>query len=255
MEFQAGIAAYECINWIKQYFLENGPNSKAVIGISGGKDSSVAAALCVEAIGKENVIGVMMPQDTQNDIAYAKKLISELEIPSIEINIGNICTTFYTTLIYSNEIFEEDGLKKSVTTNLPARVRMTVLYAIAAQLGGRVVNTCNLSEDYVGYSTKFGDSAGDFAPLAKLTSSEVCEIGKSLGLSNTLMDKKPEDGLSGLTDEENLGFSYKTLNSYIRENIYPVYQVYRNIEERHKNNLHKISPMPMYVPSVKVFKY
>lgn len=255
MEFHPDIAALECINWIKKYFLENGPDSKAIIGISGGKDSSVAAALCAKAIGKENVIGVMMPQDIQKDIAYARKLISELEIPSIEINIGNICTAFYTSLIYSNEIFEEDGLKTSVTTNLPARVRMTILYAIAAQYGGRVVNTCNLSEDYVGYSTKFGDSAGDFSPLANLTSSEVCQIGEALGLSDTLMNKKPEDGLSGLTDEENLGFSYEVLNSYIRKNIYPVYQTYRNIEERHRNNLHKISPIPIYIPSRKVFKY
>lgn len=233
-----------CIDWIKEYFVSNGdPETFAVIGISGGKDSSVAAALCVAALGKDRVIGVKMPQGEQYDIEFANKLIDFLGIPSMEINISKICDECYSALENSNVGF---SINSVVTSNLPARIRMTILYAIAGRLHGRVVNTCNLSEDYIGYSTKFGDSAGDFAPLANFTSSEVIAIGKELNLPKELLNKVPEDGLSGLSDEENLGFSYEELDTYIREKKLPSVETLYKIEGRRRRNLHKIKEMPKF---------
>lgn len=228
------------IRWIKEYFIENGPNSKAVIGISGGKDSTICAALCAEALGPENVIGVLMPQGEQADIEDARRIVKHLGIKSLEINIGTICETF-------DQVFMTDtGFTpiKAVTINTPPRIRMTVLYAVAAQFGGRVCNTCNYSENYVGYSTKFGDHAGDFSPLGNYTVKEVLEIGKILDIPKELVTKTPSDGLCGATDEDNLGFTYQELDNYLLYNKTPCYASYKKICERHKVNLHKINPMP-----------
>ena len=132
-------------------------------------------------------------------------------------------------------------------SNTPARIRMTTLYGVAAIIGdARVVNTCNRSEDYVGYSTKFGDSAGDFSPLMTLTVREVKLLGYQLGLPMEFIEKKPEDGLSGKTDEDNLGFTYNTLDDYLLHNIKPEPAILENIERRHRNNLHKLEPMPHF---------
>lgn len=243
-KFNATETTNHCIDWIKDYFVNNGDkDTTAVIGISGGKDSAVAAALCAKAIGKDRVIGIKMPEGVQDDINYANELIGHLGIKSYEVNIGKICNEAYSTLMYSGFSCMAEP---RVTTNLPARIRMTILYAIAAEKHGRVVNTCNYSEDYIGYSTKFGDSAGDFAPLANLTSDEVIAIGKELDIPVTLLLKPPSDGLCGRTDEDNLGFSYDTLNKYLRKDIIPDYETLRNIETRHQINKHKIQRMPSF---------
>lgn len=231
--------------WIKNYFVDNGPNCKAIIGISGGKDSTVTAALLVKALGKDRVIGVKMPQGNQHDIDVANKVIEYLGIRSYEINIGDVCDSLYHAI---DEGYDFDSTVKSnsqVTSNSPARIRMTVLYAIAALEHGRVVNTCNKSEDFVGYSTKFGDAAGDFSVLSNYTVSEVLLIGRALGLPNEFIFKVPEDGLSGKTDEDNLGFTYEELDGFLLRGDYPSYDVYKNIEERHKRNFHKMNPMPV----------
>jgi NAD+ synthase len=231
-------------NWIKDYFVNNGPDCKAIIGISGGKDSTVTAALLVKALGKNRVIGVKMPQGNQHDINVANKVIDYLGIRSYEINIGDVCESLYHAI---DEGYDFDSTVKNnpqVTSNSPARVRMTVLYAIAALEHGRVANTCNRSEDFIGYSTKFGDAAGDFSVLSEYTVSEVRQIGKALGIPNEFIFKAPEDGLSGKTDEDNLGFTYGELDHFLLRGHYPSYDVYKNIEERHKRNLHKINPMP-----------
>lgn len=231
-------------NWIKDYFVNNGPDCKAIIGISGGKDSTVTAALLVKALGKNRVIGVKMPQGNQHDIDVANKVIDYLGIRSYEINIGDVCESLYHAI---DEGYDFDSTVKNnpqVTSNSPARVRMTVLYAIAALEHGRVANTCNRSEDFIGYSTKFGDAAGDFSVLSEYTVSEVRQIGKALGIPNEFIFKAPEDGLSGKTDEDNLGFTYGELDHFLLRGHYPSYDVYKNIEERHKRNLHKINPMP-----------
>jgi NAD+ synthase len=227
------------IDWIKEYFINNGPDCKAVIGISGGKDSTVAAALLCKAIGPENVIAVQMPQGYQSDIDISNEVIEYLGIKEhYNINIGEACKATFSSLPSDIRNLPQ------VVSNVPARERMNILYAIAAARHGRVVNTCNRSENYVGYSTKFGDSAGDFSILYNYTVTEVKEIGSELGLPEKFIEKVPEDGLTGLSDEENLGFSYKILDNFLLYRITPSYEVYKNIEQRHKRNLHKTEEMP-----------
>lgn len=231
-------------NWIKDYFVNNGPDCKAIVGISGGKDSTVTAALLVKALGKDRVIGVKMPQGNQHDINVANEVIDYLGIRSYEINIGDVCESLYHAI---DEGYDFDSTVKNnpqVTSNSPARIRMTVLYAIAALEHGRVANTCNKSEDFIGYSTKFGDAAGDFSVLSEYTVSEVRQIGEALGIPDEFIFKEPEDGLSGKTDEDNLGFTYDELDNFLLRGDYPSYDVYKSIEERHKRNLHKVKPMP-----------
>lgn len=231
------------VDWVKNYFAENAaPETKAVIGISGGKDSSVAAAVCVKALGKERVIGVLMPQNEQSDIAYSRLLVDTLGIKSYTINIGETVSTFMAELSKNLEP------SRQAQVNTPARVRMTTLYAVAASVNGRVVNTCNLSEDWVGYSTKYGDAAGDFSPLSDLTVTEVRQIGEALGLPNELVHKVPIDGLSGYTDEENLGFTYAELDSYIRHetDLSDKPELREKIDRLHRCNLHKLELMPKF---------
>lgn len=231
-------------NWIKAYFSDNGPDAKAVIGLSGGKDSTVCAALLCRALGPENVITVIMPNSVQHDLEVARKVAKFLKIPGDNqyiINIKNICQSFYEEL-------ELAGIQLTdpVTTNLPARVRMTILYAIAANRHGRVCNTCNKSEDYIGYSTKFGDAAGDFSILKNYTVTEVKFIGHQLGLPDEFVEKVPEDGLCGKTDEENLGFTYEELDDMIlsESDNTPEWSKYRNIMKRHNMSAHKENQMP-----------
>ncbi len=232
------------INWIREYFIKNGPDSPAVIGISGGKDSTVVGKLLVDALGPERVIAVKMPQGEQHDIDVANQVIKYLQIPEeniYEINIGDMVTSIYDGLYLAG--FNLTTLPQ-VTSNTPARVRMTILYAIAAAKHGRVANTCNRSENYVGYSTKFGDAAGDFSPLHDYTVREVLQIGKDLGIPLAFLEKPPEDGLSGLTDEANLGFYYDTLDRLLLDKDVPEYPIYKKIETLHARNEHKLKPMP-----------
>ena len=229
------------IKWIRGYFEENGKECSAVVGISGGKDSSVTAALCAMALGKDRVYGVLMPQGEQHDINYSQELVLHLGIKNITVNIKDSVNTLISKI-------EESGIKtnKQAIINTPARIRMTALYAVSAIVNGRVANTCNLSEDWVGYSTKYGDSAGDFSPLSQLTVSEVKKLGKELGLPAKFIDKTPEDGLSGLSDEENLGFSYSVLDNYIREGVCEDIKTKEKIDKLHQINLHKLVLMPCF---------
>ena len=205
-EFDAKDVIEKATQWIRDFFEENGPGCNAVVGISGGKDSSVTAALCVRALGKDRVIGVLMPNGVQSDIDCAKQLVDFLGIKNYVINIKDAFDGVINQLKLS-------GVEVSDQTivNLPPRLRMSTLYAVSQSHNGRVVNTCNLSEDYVGYSTRYGDAAGDFGPLAFLTVEEVKAIGSELGLPDNLVNKAPSDGLTGKTDEMNLGFTYATL--------------------------------------------
>ena len=234
------------VDWIKEYFLNNGPDSKAVIGISGGKDSSIVAALLVRALGKERVVGVKMPQGSQSDIDAANQLIEYLDIPSFEINIGSACSALYDAIDVGYDYDHCVKDNSMVATNTPARIRMATLYAVAALVGGRVVNTCNYSEDYVGYSTKYGDGAGDFSPLGEYTVREILLIGDYLNLPHELIYKVPSDGMCGKTDEENLGFSYATLDAYLLEDVKPDYETYKKIETAHRRNIHKLRRMPVF---------
>ena len=239
------------IKWIREYFEENGKGCNAVIGISGGKDSSVCAALLVEALGADRVIGVLMPQGVQHDIQVAYDLVEHLGIKHIEVNIGDVCENLVGAIVKSGVAEKELRTNKVYYSNTPSRVRMTVLYGISALYNGRVANTCNKSEDYVGYSTKFGDSAGDFSPLSDLLVKEVKALGRELNLPKKFIEKIPEDGLSGKTDEENMGFSYAVLDRYIETGEIDDLEIKKKIDNMHRANLHKISPMPMFKKSNK----
>ena len=236
--FKAKEQKEKVVQWIKDWFEKNGKGCNAVIGISGGKDSTVAAALCVEALGRDRVVGILMPQRTQSDINDSYFVCDILGIKHATINIGEICKHFYMEIA----LFGDDVLRilsDQARINLPPRVRMTVLYAISQSINGRVANTCNLSEDYVGYSTKYGDAAGDFAPLKSFTTDEVIAIGKELGLPEELLIKDPADGLCGKTDEENLGFSYAILNKYIRTGEIEDKEIKKKIDHLHEINSFK----------------
>jgi len=237
----------ECVSWIREFFEKNGKDSNAVVGISGGKDSSVVAALCVEALGKDRVVGVMMPCGEQFDIDCSKKLIEHLDIKSYTVNIKEIQNAFSSSLPRELEISSQTKI------NMPPRIRMTVLYAVSQSLNGRVANTCNLSEDWVGYSTRYGDAAGDFSPLSNLTVTEVKKIGHVLGLPADLVDKTPIDGLCGKTDEENLGFTYAELDIYIRTGKMDNEETKKRIDYLHERNLFKLQLMPSYKPGAEEF--
>ena len=233
------------VQWIRDWFEANGKGCNAVIGISGGKDSSVVAALCVEALGVDRVIGVTMPNGVQKDISDSMMLINHLGIRYFNVNIADTYNALMNTI---GEQFAPDGIEISRQTiiNMPPRLRMTTLYAISQSMNGRVANTCNLSEDWVGYSTRYGDAAGDFAPLGGLTVAEVKAIGRELGLPIDLVDKTPSDGLSGKSDEDNLGFTYAVLDRYIRTGVCDDPKTKAMIDDKHVKNLFKLQPIPHF---------
>ncbi len=240
--FDAKKVKNDCVKWIKQFFEENGKDCNAVIGISGGKDSSVAAALCVEALGKDRVIGVLMPCGEQHDIDMAQLLVDHLGIKHYVINVFDGVEGVKNSLPFE--------ASAQTLTNIAPRIRMTTLYAVAQSHNGRVVNTCNLSEDWVGYSTRYGDAAGDFSPMCNLTVQEVKAIGRELSLPDILVDKVPIDGLCGKTDEDNLGFTYATLDKYIRTGEIDDPEIKEIIDRKHKMNLFKLQLMPSFKPEI-----
>ncbi len=232
----------DCVNWIRDFFEENGKGCNAVIGISGGKDSSIVAALCIEALGKDRVIGVLMPNGEQSDIDMAKLLVKHLDIKHYTVNIKDCFDGLVNSLPFE--------LSQQSRENLAPRIRMSTLYAVSQSHNGRVANTCNLSEDWVGYSTRYGDSVGDFSPCSHLTVDEMKQIGRVLGLPDVLIDKVPSDGLCGKTDEDKLGFTYAELDRYIRtgEIDNPVSK--ERIDRLHKMNLFKLELMPQFIPEI-----
>ena len=242
--FDAVKVKNECVDWIRKFFDDNGKGCNAVVGISGGKDSSIAAALCVEALGKDRVIGVLMPCGVQHDIDCAYLLVNHLGIKHYEVNIKDAIDGL------KNAFPKDLEMSNQSIVNLPPRIRMATLYAVSQSVNGRVVNTCNLSEDWVGYSTRYGDAAGDFSPLSNLTVAEIKEIGRVLGLPNELVDKVPIDGLCGKTDEDNLGFTYAELDRYIRTGEIEDLDKKARIDDLHKKNLFKLQLMPSFKPEV-----
>lgn len=240
--FNAEKVKDDIVAWIREFFEQNGDGCSAVIGISGGKDSSVVAALCVEALGKDRVFGVLMPNGEQVDIDSAYALVEHLGIEYCVINIHSAVKS----LKHEIKPQLDDHWSAQTATNLPARIRMATLYAVSQTVGGRVANTCNLSEDWVGYATRYGDGAGDFSPLSKLTVTEVKAIGRELGLPEELIEKVPTDGLCGRTDEDNLGFTYAVLDRYIRTGEIDDIHTKERIDTMHEKNLFKLELMPSF---------
>ena len=243
MEFCAKETKEALIAWIRAWFHSNGKGCNAVVGISGGKDSSVCAALCVQALGKDRVIGVLMPNGTQSDIADSRWLVQHLGIKHFTVDISGAVGAV-------REQFYRIGIQETEQTviNLPPRIRMSVLYAVSQSVNGRVINTCNLSEDWVGYSTRYGDSAGDVSLLGRLTVQEVKALGHELGLPEKLVEKTPSDGLCGSTDEQELGFTYAVLDRYIREGICEDESVRQRIDSLHEQNKFKLELIPTFEP-------
>lgn len=240
--FDAKTVKEQCVRWIQEFFRQNGPDCNAIVGISGGKDSSVVAALCVEALGKNRVIGVLMPCGQQHDIDMAQLLVTHLGIKHYTVNIQGAVEAMKAATPFD--------LSAQSKTNLPPRIRMATLYAVAQSHNGRVANTCNLSEDWVGYSTRYGDAAGDFSPCSHLTVQEVKAIGRELGLPEVLVEKVPIDGLCGKTDEENLGFRYAELDRYIRTGEIDDPEKKAKIDRLHRLNRFKLELMPAFQPEL-----
>ena len=236
----------ELLEWLRNWFNENGKDCNAIIGISGGKDSTVTAALCARAIGKDRVIGVLMPNGYQADIADSKRVCDFLDIKNITINIKDIVDDVKKETLNELKKLGIKELTNQTIINIPPRARMTTLYAVSQSLNGRVINTCNLSEDWVGYSTRYGDSAGDVAPLANLTVEEVRKVGLELGLPYDLVYKTPSDGLCGKNDEDNLGFTYATLDNYLRTGECENPKVKALIDKKHTLNKFKLELMQSY---------
>ncbi|HZJ75777.1 MAG TPA: NAD(+) synthase [Clostridia bacterium] len=233
--FNAEKVCKDIVKWTKDWFNINGHGCNAVIGISGGKDSTVVAALCVKALGADRVIGVLMPNGLQEDINVSEAVCDFLGIISYTINIKN---TFNSAMDELKAALP--NISQQTIINIQPRLRMSVLYAVSQSLNGRVASTSNLSEEFVGYTTRYGDLAGDFATISSLTASEVKEIGKVLGLPLEFIEKVPIDGLSDKTDEESLGFSYDVLDKFIRTGICEDEEIKEKILRLNKLNEFKL---------------
>ena len=237
----------EIVLWLKDWFEENGNMCNACIGISSGKDSTVCAALCAEALGKDRVIGVLMPDGEQTDIEDSYKVCELLGIRYITININKAKGALFDAMLFQQDgNFKVENITEQAIQNLPPRIRMSTLYLVSQCMNGRVINTCNLSETLLGWETRWGDAVGDVAPLADLTVQEVKQLGYELGLPKELIEKTPSDGLCGSSDEEKMGISYKVMDDYIRYGNVENQEMIRKIDERVQANIFKHSPIPYF---------
>ena len=230
------------VKWIQDWFKENGPDCKAVIGISGGKDSSIVAALCVEALGKNRVLGVCMPNGSNTQDSDSTKLIEHLGIGSVTVSIEEA----YCDIVHNISVKGPIKMSDQAFINLAPRLRMTTLYAVSQSVNGRVANTCNLSEAYIGWETRWGDAVGDFAPLQGLTCSEVIALGRELDLPKEFIEKAPSDGLCGSTDEDAFGFTYDEVDRWIRLGVKGEHHT-EIMDKHHKNRFKKLD-LPHYSP-------
>lgn len=231
----------QIIKWLEEY-RDNTQCRGVVLGISGGKDSTTVAMLAKKVWG-DDVVGIMMPDGGQVDLNDSVAICSSLNLRHALVNIGGTVTQILHSINASVPFVD---VNQKAITNIPPRVRMTTLYAIAQTLGYRVIGTGNASEAYIGWTTKWGDSAYDLNPIAGLTCGEVVEVGldlaKEFGLDEQYITKKPSDGLTGINDEDNFGFTYKELDGLINGNLSVSEEVSEKIRAMHEVSEHKRHP-------------
>lgn len=233
--------AENAIDWIKEY-VQNVGAEGIVVGNSGGKDSATVIAMSTKALGKDKVITVAMPCNSNNtDFEDAQLVANKFSVPLIKIDLTNTYTELENTI---NDSIKEK-LSKDAKINIKPRLRMTTLYGIAQSLNYLVIGTGNLSEAMVGYTTKWGDNASDFNPIANFTVSEVITIGKYLGVPDKIINKAPNDGLGNQTDEEKMGITYKQIEEYIETGKTDI-SVMEKIEKKNKSSKHKRETIPTY---------
>lgn len=241
-KFDAKKVKDELVQWMRKYFDNNGRPLNAVVGCSGGKDSTVVLAALVEAIGPERVYAILMPNGTQSDIDDSYAVCEFLGLRPYLCNIAD----GYNGIL--NSVSNEFESTKQMKTNLAPMVRMSTLKAISQCVNGRFTCNGNLSELYLGWYTLGGDDQGNLRPLANLTVTEVVLVGRELGLPDWMISKTPSDGLCGQTDEDKFGFTYKILDRYIRTGEIDDLETKKKIDEMHNRNKFKLEPIPTFVP-------
>lgn len=244
MEFNVKREAENAVAWVRKYFGNQPHAKKAVLGISGGKDSACCAAIICKALGPDRLIGVSLPNGDQADIEDARLVAKTFGFKLYEVNINSAYSRLHDNI-------ERSGIQLShqATINMLPRFRMTTLYAISGVYHGRVCGTGNYSEDAVGYFTKYGDGGVDFNPIQYFVTDEVSAIGEYLGVPHEIAYKVPSDGICGVPDEMNLGIKYADINKYLRghaDEVDP--EIVKRIEEKIAYNKHKVSPVPTYKP-------
>lgn len=243
--FNAEATRDALVKWIADWFERNGKDKRAVLGISGGKDSTIVAALCARALGTDRVLGVLMPNGTQADIQDSYRVCEKLGIASIVVNIQDAYAGVYNSVLNA---LNYPALSEQTTINIAPRLRMTTLYAVSQTVGGRVINTSNKSEAMTGYFTRWGDECGDMKPLINLLKNEVVAIGLTMDeIPRDLVEKAPSDGLTGKTDEDKIGFSYDALDNYLRC-IGNEGDIDKKIEARIFSTMFKRKPIPAFDP-------
>lgn len=249
MEFDAKQEVENIVQFVRNYFSEHKLGG-AVIGLSGGKDSAVVLALLHLALGKENVVALTLPCHSKNeDRSLADVVAKRYGVKVVNVDLSSTYDSEVETIAKSFKATDEELLNSNI--NLKPRLRTSVLYYFAAALSQVhkkpyiVVGTSNKCELYVGYFTKGGDNVYDLSLIADFDVQEVIKLGEVLGVPAEVLYRAPSDGISGSTDEEKLGVTYKDISKYINDPNSVEKEVGAKIKKLHESNFHKFV-LPTY---------